>query len=129
MHMTVSPTIRAVKTIPLLPLLSVLAVTGCADGFAAAREVEPEALASSIEIIRDSFGVPHIYGPTDAAVMFGVAWAQAEDNWWQVEDNFVRSVGRASELYGEETWIDDVLRAGWRSSGARLRNTIARRPG
>ena len=31
------------------------------------------------------------------------------DNWWQVEDNFVRSLGRASELYGQETLLDDYL--------------------
>lgn len=66
-------------------------------------------LAGSVEIIRDTFGVPHIYAPTDAGVLFGAAWAQAEDNWWQVEDNFVHALGRASELYGEESFLSDYL--------------------
>ncbi len=71
--------------------------------------VDDPDLADAITIYRDELGVPHIYGPTDASVVFGAAYAQAEDNWWQVEDNFVRSLGRASELYGEETLLDDYL--------------------
>jgi acyl-homoserine lactone acylase PvdQ len=65
-----------------------------------------------ITIHRDEWGVPHIYGPTDASVVFGVAYAQAEDNWWQVEDNFVRAIGRGAELYGEDTLLDDYLARG-----------------
>lgn len=70
---------------------------------------ESEALARSLTIYRDVYGVPHIYGPTDESVVFGAAYAQAEDNFWQVEDNFMRSIGRASEIYGEETVLDDYL--------------------
>ncbi len=71
--------------------------------------VDGQALADAVTIYRDEFGVPHIYGPTDESVVFGAAYAQAEDNWWQVEDNFVRSLGRGSELYGQETLLDDYL--------------------
>jgi acyl-homoserine lactone acylase PvdQ len=39
---------------------------------------------AQVTIYRDEWGVPHIYGPTDASVVFGAAYAQAEDNWWQV---------------------------------------------
>ena len=49
--------------------------------------------ADEVTIYRDEWGVPHIYGPTDASVVFGAAYAQAEDNWWQVEDNFVPAIG------------------------------------
>ncbi len=62
-----------------------------------------------VTIQRDEWGVPHIYGPSDASVVFGAAYAQAEDNWWQVEDNFVRAIGRGAELYGEEALLDDYL--------------------
>jgi penicillin amidase len=78
-------------------------------GGKATRGVDAGAIAASVTIYRDAFGVPHIYGPTDASVTFGQAYAEAEDNWWQVEDNFVRSIGRASELYGEESVLDDYL--------------------
>jgi penicillin amidase len=42
-------------------------------------------------------------------VVYGAAYAQAEENWWQVEDNFVRAMGRGAELYGEEALLDDYL--------------------
>ena len=53
--------------------------------------------------------MPHIYGPTDASCVFGYAYAQAEDNFWQIEDSYIRSLGRASEIYGERTLGDDRL--------------------
>jgi penicillin amidase len=65
--------------------------------------------AAAVTIYRDSYGVPHIYGRTDANCVFGFAYAQAEDNFWQLEDNLLRSVGRASEIYGEKTFSDDRL--------------------
>jgi len=67
---------------------------------------------AQVTIYRDEWGVPYIYGPTDASVVFGAAYAQAEDNWWQVEDNFVRAIGRGAELYGEEALLDDYLARG-----------------
>jgi acyl-homoserine-lactone acylase len=63
----------------------------------------------SVTIYRDNFGVPHIYGPTDASCAFGYLYAQAEDNFWQIEDSFIRALGRASEVYGERTVTDDEL--------------------
>jgi acyl-homoserine lactone acylase PvdQ len=74
--------------------------------------VTPPAPAAQVTIYRDGWGVPHIYGPTDASVVFGAAYAQAEDNWWQVEDNFVRAIGRGAELYGEDALLDDFLARG-----------------
>lgn len=68
--------------------------------------------SDQVTIHRDTWGVPHIYGPTDASVVFGAAYAQAEDNWWQVEDNFVRAIGRGAELYGEDALLDDYLARG-----------------
>lgn len=66
-------------------------------------------IARSVTIYRDTYGVPHIFGPTDASCVFGYAYAQAEDNFWQIEDNYLRSLGRASEVYGERTLADDLL--------------------
>ena len=42
-------------------------------------------------------------GPTDASVVFGFVYAQAEDNFPQIEENYIRALGRASEVYGEST--------------------------
>ena len=74
-----------------------------------ARDAKAEKIARSVTIYRDSYGVPHIYGPTDASCVFGYIYAQAEDNFWQIEDSYIRSLGRASEVYGERTLADDML--------------------
>src|SRR5215471_3132111 len=68
-----------------------------------------EKIARSVTIYRDSYGVPHVYGPTDASCVFGYIYAQAEDNFWQIEDTFIRAIGRASEVYGDRTLADDML--------------------
>ncbi len=68
-----------------------------------------EVIARSVTIYRDTYGVPHVFGPTDARCVFGCAYAQAEDNFWQVEDNYIRALGRASEVYGEQRLADDLL--------------------
>ena len=66
-------------------------------------------MAASVTIMRDGYGVPHIYGPTDASVVFGHAYAQAEDNFEQLEYNVLRALGRAAEVYGERELRDDLL--------------------
>ena len=57
----------------------------------------------------DHYGVPHIYGSTDASVIYASAWTEANANWKLVEQNFLRSIGRASEMFGEKTVGDDYL--------------------
>jgi len=74
-----------------------------------AARTETVQLARSVTIYRDNFGVPHVYGPSDASCVFGFAYAQAEDNFWQIEDSYLRSIGRASEVYGDKTLNDDLL--------------------
>jgi len=61
-----------------------------------------EKIAKSVTIYRDKWGVPHVYGPTDYSVMFGFMYAQAEDNFWQIEDSYIQAIGRAAEAYGEK---------------------------
>ena len=54
------------------------------------------------EIIRDEFGVPHIYGKTDADVAFGVAIAHAEDDFFTLQDVVAMSKGRYGAIAGED---------------------------
>ena len=61
----------------------------------------PQSLASRVTIYRDTYGIPHVFGETDAATMFGFAYAQAEDNFWRLEDNYIRAIGRRAEVLGE----------------------------
>jgi len=76
---------------------------------AEAADARVERLARSVTIYRDNYGVPHVYGPTDASCVFGFAYAQAEDNFWQVEDNYIQALGRAAEVNGEEALAEDLL--------------------
>jgi penicillin amidase len=66
-------------------------------------------LAKTVTIVRDTYGVPHVYGPTDASCVFGFIYAQAEDYFWQIEDSYLRSLGRAAEVYGEKSLPDDLV--------------------
>src|SRR2546423_4237002 len=66
-----------------------------------AADARVERLAHSVTIYRDSYGVPHVYGPTDASCVFRYAYAQAQDNFWQVEDNYIQAGRRAPAVNGE----------------------------
>ena len=66
------------------------------------------ALADDVTIHRDEWGVPHIYGTTDAAVAFGSAYSQCEDHFWQLEDTYIRALGRYSEIAGESGVQSDL---------------------
>jgi penicillin amidase len=88
---------------PLLTLLAVLFF--CPVNTVA----NPQKLAREVTIYRDVYGVPHVFGRTDASTVFGFAYAQAEDNFWRVEENYINALGRASELYGEKSLDEDRL--------------------
>ena len=75
---------------------------------AAAQNTALEKIARSVTIYRDKWGAPHVYGPTDASVIFGFVYAQAEDNFWQIEDSYIQALGRASEVYGERSLNADL---------------------
>ena len=94
--------------------LTLLLIVCCCSATAHARNNsnKPSSmaqLARTVTIYRDTYGVPHVFGRTDASTAFGFAYAQAEDNFWRVEENFIFSLGRASELYGEKTLDEDRL--------------------
>lgn len=67
-----------------------------------------EDTASRVEIIRDNYGVPHIYGKSDADAVFGLLYAQCEDDFRRVERNYVWATGRLAELEGPEAIYSDL---------------------
>jgi acyl-homoserine lactone acylase PvdQ len=67
-----------------------------------------EAQAKQVEIIRDHFGVPHVYGKTDADAVFGLLYAQCEDDFKRVELNYVEKLGRLAELNGAKDIYNDL---------------------
>jgi acyl-homoserine-lactone acylase len=68
-----------------------------------------EKQAQLITIIRDNWGIPHIYGKTDADAVFGLMYAQCEDDFKRVEMNYIEKLGRLSEIKGESALYDDLL--------------------
>ncbi len=87
--------------------------------------------AQRVTIIRDNWGIPHVYGKTDADAVFGMIYAQSEDDFNRVETNFINAMGRLAEAEGERAiyqdlrmkmFIDpDTLRAKYRASPAWLK--------
>jgi acyl-homoserine lactone acylase PvdQ len=55
----------------------------------------------NVTIVRDDWGIAHIYGKTDADAVFGMEYAQAEDDFNRVETNYLNSLGRLAEAEGE----------------------------
>jgi len=70
------PTTKMYLRILLLSFFIILQATGFA-------QVNPK----NITIVRDSFGVPHIHGKTDAEAAYGLAWAHSEDNFKDIQEN------------------------------------------
>lgn len=67
-----------------------------------------EAQAEEVTIIRDTYGVPHIYGETDANVVFGMMYTQCEDDFNRVEVNYINAMGRMAEVEGEDLLAKDL---------------------
>ena len=65
--------------------------------------------AQQVDIIRDNWGIPHIYGKTDADAVFGLLYAQCEDDFARVEQNYITMLGRSSEIKGEDELTTDLL--------------------
>lgn len=68
-----------------------------------------EKQAQKVTIFRDHFGIPHIYGQTDADAVFGLLYAQCEDDFPRVELNYIEKLGRMSEITGEKDLYEDLL--------------------
>ncbi|RPJ84441.1 MAG: acylase [Acidobacteria bacterium] len=64
--------------------------------------------AEGVTIVRDNWGIPHVYGKTDADAVFGLMYAQAEDDFNRVETNFLNSMGQLAEAEGESAVYRDL---------------------
>jgi acyl-homoserine-lactone acylase len=67
-----------------------------------------EKQARNITIVRDNWGIAHIYGKTDADTVFGTVYAQAEDDFNRVETNYINAMGRLAEAEGESKIYQDL---------------------
>ena len=65
--------------------------------------------AQKVTIIRDEWGIPHIYGKSDADAVFGLLYAQCEDDFQRVEFNYIEKLGRMAEVKGPDELYEDLL--------------------
>ena len=83
-----------------------------ATGAPAVAKASPELArwqqtAGRVTIMRDKWGIPHVFGKSDADAVFGMIYAQAEDDFNRVELNYINAMGRLAEVEGEkEIWRD-----------------------
>ena len=91
-----------------LLLLLLLPSSLFAQVFTTAEIARWKQQATQITIIRDNWGIPHIYGKTDADAVFGLMYAQCEDDFKRIEMNYIEKLGRMSELRGMESLYSDL---------------------
>ena len=89
----------------------VLAVASAAAAFQASRNDEASRWkreAAAVTIVRDDWGIAHVFGKTDADAVFGMIYAQAEDDFNRVETNYINGMGRLAEAEGESRLYQDL---------------------
>lgn len=68
-------------------------------------QVDPD----NIEIVRDQWGVPHIYGKTDKETAFGLAWAHSEDNFKTIQETFLPAINKLGSHLGKDGAAFDYI--------------------
>jgi acyl-homoserine lactone acylase PvdQ len=99
------------RILNLSVLLALLFLSSCSREMEAEVIQPPDRLAAraqKVTIIRDDFGVPHIYAKTDADAVFGLLYAQAEDDFARIERNYIWATGRLAEIEGEQAIYSDL---------------------
>lgn len=77
--------------------------------------------SEKVTIIRDTWGIPHIYGKTDADAVFGLMYSQCEENFSRIERNYLEIMGRLSEIEGRDQLYSDLeMRLIYDSTAAKL---------
>jgi acyl-homoserine-lactone acylase len=92
-------------------ILLFVVATSAAFAFQAHDKAEAarwEQHAKAVTIVRDDWGIAHIYGKTDADTVFGTVFAQAEDDFNRVETNYINAMGRLAEAEGESKIYQDL---------------------
>ena len=92
-------------------LLIAVLFTALAGSRASAQTNDPAKWAEQAErvtIVRDDRGIAHVYAKTDADAVFGMIYAQAEDDFNRVERNYLNSTGRLAEAEGEGAIYQDL---------------------
>ena len=102
-------TVGLMKTkLHLQKLILLFAAAPCLFAFQSGDSARWEQRAAKVTIVRDDWGIAHVYGKTDADAVFGMIYAQAEDDFNRVETNYLNSMGRLAEAEGESKVMQDL---------------------
>jgi acyl-homoserine-lactone acylase len=98
---------------PDLIILTIILVLAATQNALAANPQDAEITrwkheAGSVTILRDDWGIAHVYGKTDADAVFGAIYAQAEDDFNRIETNYLNAMGRLAEAEGESKIYQDL---------------------
>lgn len=92
----------------LILLVALVAASAASQPTSSPDVARWEKQAQNITIVRDDWGIPHVYGKSDADAVFGVMFAQAEDDFNRVETNYLNSMGRLAEAEGQAEIYRDL---------------------
>jgi len=92
----------------LIACFAAVLVTGNAVAAEGAEGARWESEARAVRIIRDQWGIAHIYGKSDANAVFGAIYAQAEDDFSRIERNYLTALGRLAQAEGESAIYSDL---------------------
>jgi len=91
-----------------LILILAACVSVAPRGAGAQEQARWQQHARNVTIIRDDWGIAHVYGVTDADAVFGMEYAQAEDDFNRVETNYINALGRLAETEGASQIYRDL---------------------
>src|SRR5208283_2598464 len=92
----------------LLVALLILCSSSAAATAAPDQKLRWQRHAEQVNIIRDNWGIAHIYGKSDADAVFGMIYAQAEDDFNRVERNYLNGLGWLAQAEGEAALYKDL---------------------
>src|SRR5947209_5458691 len=94
-----------------LTTFGLLLIAAAAVAFQPAKNADAarwEQQARNVNIVRDDWGIAHVYGKTDTDAVFGAVYAQAEDDFNRVETNYINAMGRLAEAEGDSKIYQDL---------------------
>jgi acyl-homoserine lactone acylase PvdQ len=96
------------KKIILSSTFLIFSLMAFSQAFTSAEKINWAKQAKGIEIIKDNWGVPHIYTNTDADAVFGMMYVQCEEYFSKVEDMIISRMGRDAEVEGKSSIYKDL---------------------
>ena len=102
-----SSTVKVLSSISFIIMLLSCSYISKAQKITTSEIARWEQHAKQITIIRDEWGIAHVYGKTDADAVFGLMYAQSEENVGQIELNYLEMLGRTAEVKGPSAIYED----------------------